>query len=314
MAEPMVQAFRAHRVGTKARLLLSNPGLSGRVLAALPFTVYLLTSSEEMFWLAGDGATAHRRSVMTSFHPGSCYKGQNFFGDGRRLVIGTSSIEWADSEEWTPQDGKTVRPGEVNHLFKGLLRGLSARRGEGLGRFIPFIAAAAQGGETRAPAGDVLTERALGPLRGVVKGCLMNDPTQISEAGKDLVGLGWGLTPSGDDFVGGVLFAAHVLKAAYPDLFCWDESPFSRLIAWAGPQTNLISHILLSDFALGYGPEPLHDLMTGMLAGRSCEHLLGYATRLAGIGHTSGWDLLAGVMCGMLLLNCGAVYPSTFQQ
>ena len=50
-------------------------------------------------------------------------------------------------------------------------------------------------------------------------------------------------------------------------------------------------------------PEPLHDVVNSLLTGQDSESLMARVTRLLKIGHTSGWDILAGVLTGMLLVK-----------
>ena len=69
---------------------------------------------------------------------------------------------------------------------------------------------------------------------------------EVAHKGRELVGLGPGLTPSGDDFLGGLLFAAHSLKTAYPEDFCWGQEVITDLMDWARMQTHSISHAVLA--------------------------------------------------------------------
>jgi len=76
-----------------------------------------------------------------------------------------------------------------------------------------------------------------------------------------------------------------------------------ELIDWARTQTHPISHAVLSDLALGHGPEPLHEVVTSLLNGQNLDHTMAGVTRLMEVGDTSGWDLLAGMLTGMLLIE-----------
>jgi hypothetical protein len=100
-----------------------------------------------------------------------------------------------------------------------------------------------------------------------------------------------------------LLFVARSLKTAYPGDFPWEEQPITDLIEWARKQTHPISHSILSDLALGHGPEPLHDVVASLLKGEGLGDVMAGVTRLLRIGHTSGWDLLAGVLAGMRLVT-----------
>jgi hypothetical protein len=123
--------------------------------------------------------------------------------------------------------------------------------------------------------------------------------------GKEIIGLGPGLTPSGDDFLGGLFFAARSLHQVYPGDFFWDEDAVFDLMGWAKTRTHPISHTVFSDLALGHGPESLHDLVGGLLEGRGFNSILEAALRVGAIGHSSGWDMLAGAVTGMLLVKKG---------
>src|SRR5262249_30736283 len=96
-----------------------------------------------------------------------------------------------------------------------------------------------------------------------------------------LIGLGTGLTPAGDDFVGGAMIA---LRAA------GQVALADRIAAWALPlareRTSRLSRAHLECAARGEGDAALHDWLDGF----SKEDF----DRLARIGHTSGLDAAAG--------------------
>ena len=96
-----------------------------------------------------------------------------------------------------------------------------------------------------------------------------------------LIGLGPGLTPSGDDYFGGVLVALHALERApqADSLWRWLEP---RL---AG-RTGAISGAHLAAAATGQAHEALHAVLAG-----SSD-----LAELDAVGHCSGWDSLAGAL------------------
>ena len=111
----------------------------------------------------------------------------------------------------------------------------------------------------------------------------------IAGSGKpddSLIGLGPGLTPAGDDFVGGAMIA----------LRAFDHGALAeRIAAWALPlarsNTNRISRAHLECAAAGEGHEALHDLL--------CTFEGKHLERLARIGHTSGLDAAAGALLAL---------------
>lgn len=106
-----------------------------------------------------------------------------------------------------------------------------------------------------------------------------------------LIGLGPGLTPAGDDFVGGAMIA---LRAA-------GESELAdRVAAWALPlaemRTGRISRAHLACAARGEGHEALHALLAAPEGSARFEESL---ARLARVGHSSGLDAAAGALLAL---------------
>ena len=107
-----------------------------------------------------------------------------------------------------------------------------------------------------------------------------------------LIGLGPGLTPSGDDLIGGALCALH---AAGHGVIA------TRLAAWALPLardgTNRISYAHLARAAQGECAEPVNDAIVALIGGGAPD-----LARIDSIGHTSGWDALAGAALALVEL------------
>jgi hypothetical protein len=96
-----------------------------------------------------------------------------------------------------------------------------------------------------------------------------------------LVGLGPGLTPSGDDYFGGMLVALRALAR---------HAQADALWRWLQPQlvagTSAISAAHLEAAAAGEAHEIVHEVL---LDPRQAQ-------KLDRIGHCSGWDALAGAV------------------
>lgn len=106
----------------------------------------------------------------------------------------------------------------------------------------------------------------------------------------DLIGLGPGLTPSGDDFLMGFLGASY--------LFAHDDEFRRAVFDRAGlliHRTTLPSFFMLRAALEGHYPEPLSSLLLRLGRGE-IRGLRQAADRLDGIGATSGHDMLAGVL------------------
>jgi hypothetical protein len=136
------------------------------------------------------------------------------------------------------------------------------------------------------------------PVIRALESCKARDTAGLLLAGERLVGLGEGLTPSGDDFLGGLLFTQRYLDPVYrrPSL---DWGAVDAWLAESRARTSAISYAILSDLARGHGPEPLHDMVCSITEGASSDQIALHAARLTQIGRTSGWDMLAGAAVGM---------------
>jgi uncharacterized protein DUF2877 len=127
--------------------------------------------------------------------------------------------------------------------------------------------------------------------------CARDDAAAARTAALALLGVGHGLTPSGDDFVGGAFFVRLLLsRAGAADARGWRDA--ARAVRdHAAQRTHPISAALLGDLLDGEGWAPLHDCVTAL--GRDdAGPALAAARRLVALGHSSGWDLLAGLLAG----------------
>jgi len=106
---------------------------------------------------------------------------------------------------------------------------------------------------------------------------------------QSLLGLGPGLTPLGDDLLGGAMLAMHSLGRADLAQVLWDW-----LRAAAQQRTNKISLAHLSWAARGSGAEMIHQTISALML-NDTDRLADSLKAVGRIGHTSGWDTLAGV-------------------
>jgi Protein of unknown function (DUF2877) len=138
---------------------------------------------------------------------------------------------------------------------------------------------------------------------GLVAAIRSGDSGGIGEAALRLIGLGPGLTPAGDDFLCGLALLA--------------SQPGSRLDAARGvlsdvvdrnaERTTELSWITLQETLKGRAREALLELLSQLFRGKA-EDGAGLARRLRvpldrviGIGHTSGTDILCGLVAGLRL-------------
>lgn len=139
-----------------------------------------------------------------------------------------------------------------------------------------------------------LASRRLGALAAAVGGA---DWDAIQSAAERLLGVGAGLTPSGDDLVSAMLFGAALEPVSSPHL----AATGAALILRAAERTHAISAALFADTARGTSYSPLHDLAAALAsdAPQAETAALAAARSLTAMGHSSGWDLFAGFLLGV---------------
>lgn len=117
------------------------------------------------------------------------------------------------------------------------------------------------------------------------------DETEGRKALKKCIGLGFGLTPSGDDMLCGILGFQCVYD---PSAFAWT----SRLLQPELTRTNRISASYLGWACKGYASSLVKNVIYGLKACEIEEHRFmdENTEELLKIGHTSGADLLEGIL------------------
>jgi hypothetical protein len=103
----------------------------------------------------------------------------------------------------------------------------------------------------------------------------------LSDEAAQLIGLGPGLTPSGDDYLGGMLIALRLSGRGMQaeGLWRWLQPRLAR-------RTSPISAAHLAAAAAGEAHEALHTVLAGDLDLENLDR----------VGHCSGWDALAGAV------------------
>jgi uncharacterized protein DUF2877 len=268
-------------VGDTARRSIDGASVA-TVVAALRHSLYLEVAGE-IVWLGPPGSTLHGRAIVT---------GDPLDVDGATRI--ETSFDLRAARQWRPHTlDRAVDPAVLareSRRFAGLVHRVG--RPDGFGALLV--------GQRPAFPLDHAEERA----RRFLDACARNDPVAATATGEGLLGLGPGLTPAGDDLVGGAFFARSVTGWGAPTAppipprraFIDDWKNAAAVIrARARERTHAISATLLGDLLDGSGHAPLHDLAQALA--RSDEAAaLDAAARLVRIGHSSGWDMLTGFL------------------
>lgn len=212
--------------------------------------------------------------------------------EGATLRIGRFRFDLRAAEVWTRP---AAPPLAVATLRAGLRRLASSAARRAPGGFGPLLCA--PGGCARAPDSALLATAAptLAALRAWLATRLAggDGPPPAVDA---LIGLGGGLTPSGDDYLCGVMTALNYF--GNDDLA---SQLASVVLPRAAQETNLVSKAYLRCAAAGEASVVLFDVLECLL-GADRPWLEQRLDAVNAVGHTSGWDCLAGAaaVCAVL--------------
>lgn len=288
------------QMGAAARSLLA-PGQSGQVLAAFSNVMYLETASYELVWVASGSAPMHRRCLKVSAPLPRLGPGAPFSVQDHCLNIGPGFVlDSAAATLWQAplvNRNQVVESSEIPGRVHALASGLDFSQARGLGRFIPDLLRCGPG---FAATDDPVMAQAKPLLLDMAAACRSQDQQRILLGAEALIGFGGGLTPSGDDFLGGLLFGMRTLLGVYPGLDLFDIAIIGEPYR---SRTNPISFTLLDDLAKGHAIEPLHRIVNGILGGELPDNVYLAILQLIEVGHSTGWDMLAGLFTGLLLTD-----------
>jgi hypothetical protein len=260
----------ATAIGWRAHAALTATGGIATVIAPLSGSLYV-EADGELLWIGLPGAALHARVILARDIPR---------GDDPSVRVGLGDVApWRPSAQRV--SSTAVRDGAR------ALRAVLAQAGEprGLGRLLVPDAT-----------DDPVMARARPHALALAHALVMDDTARLADAARPLLGLGTGLTPAADDYVGGLLFTRRVIADAEPP--GWNAA-VARIVADAGALTHPISARLLADLAAGEGWAPLHDLVAALAQGNLATALVA-ARAMTTLGHSPGWDVFAGGLAGIL--------------
>ena len=277
-------ALKLRAAGMLAHAALVRCGGRLRPLPAFPDSPYRL-AGDEIVWLGGDNATWHPRRILLAKPIPARLSGE------LRL-----SVEGADV--WRPATLSGVTSVSNGASVAGVP---SFTPAQGAAACV-FIGANINAIGTPAGFGVLLAARplcfpldlALARLRALAASVAEDNAAAFESAALPMLGLGLGLTPSGDDFVGACLFARR-LRGDFLLSPSWQDAA-TNLTRAAAVRSNSISAALFGDLARGAAYAPLHELAAALCGNDAA--LIGAARALTAIGHSSGWDMLTGFMLG----------------
>jgi hypothetical protein len=299
-----------HTIGEYAAELLF-PDSEGVVLATFSKVAYLRHVSNEVIWLITEGTPLHRRAIQcagslpeTSVDTPYTVKNKVLMLESGRSVDFNRTLRWK-TPSISPEIALPIKElRKLLDVFIAICESLPTPTG--LGIFIPEILALAQdrtiSNKARGPDLTPAQKFAWPTLTHIARACLTHDIDGLFLHGEKWIGLGEGLTPSGDDFMGGLFFCIRTLQDLYKPLHPSFFSKLEMFLEESKFRTNLISYTLLKDHAHGHGSETLHAFIHALYTGQDLKTMSLLGSELIQIGHSTGWDILTGILTGMLFV------------
>jgi hypothetical protein len=304
----LMKIYFANLIGQTAKQLILKSELKGKVLAVFSNTIFLVCDSGEVIWIVTEPSFMHMRCIYLSEGLPEINAETSFSISGNSLEFEQDQfVLFGQAGTW---EHKSIEPASISPLSRlkenyqqlsNNILGLSNFKG--FGHFLLLINRWSKNmtNQLDFESNNPILINAWQMMPGLWDACLNFNLDGMIENGEKLIGLGPGLTPSGDDFLGGLFFSLDQLRKSYPDQIQYNSEHFSEFIEKVKKQTNLISYTLFKDLFLGNAVEPLHQFMDALLTGQPTENMIFYLRKLIQIGYSTGWDQITGVLCGLLV-------------
>ncbi len=281
------------RVGARAERIL-NGSDRFQVIALFTRSMYLADDAGHLVCVLDESLENGPLHLRVRGWPdgggGLVKDGDSFVRADTRLVSPTLALDFSETSEWTPPP------------FPSFDR---AKAAAGVDRLLREAAATAPGETVLAslvfsrpvpadPLGAALVRKIRDGLHEL-DSFLTNNKTPMSAqapAPTSLLGLGPGLTPSGDDILAGIFLGCRAVDAV-----AVADALSSALRDHIAAGTNAISAAHLYAAMDGEANAVFHDILTQTLRGG--DGLRPIVARLHSIGHSSGWDGLLGIIWAM---------------
>lgn len=294
-------------IGAKAGRYLSALGFSGEVISAGERAAYIATGEGDILAACRTDQQPHPRSLLTDLDLSTLHAGLRTWVEGRELCFSNGTrLRLADAQLWNGEPWmleKAVCLQRLRYRCDDLLRAaIDLHDGDDLGLSLPFFTQD-DGAETPPDlrtGSSLLTATGVELIRGLLPHCRSGDSEAVLKLTEQLIGLGPGLTPSGDDFAGGLVFMSRHLSATYPEEHWWEGGDLPALLAYARSNTSRISFALLTDLFEGQSHASLHDLAHGLISDTGGFDAESHVRCVTQIGQSSGWDMLTGMLAALL--------------
>ena len=136
-------------------------------------------------------------------------------------------------------------------------------------------------------------------IENLIKSILYNDFVLLAYSSQNLIGLGIGLTPAGDDFLVGLMLGLQAILGDPAVQFC------QLMVGEIHGKTTSLSAAWLHAAACGEAGEVWHDFLYALTRSDHAD-IESRIKIIMSIGHTSGSDALAGFLQAVQIMKVAA--------
>jgi hypothetical protein len=282
-----VAGLRVVSIGSGVARALARGG-AGNVCAVFERSIHISVEGG-IVCIGGAGIGNGPLNAIVEPAVASHWPGRIVPGERVEIVAGAVELQrwrfvFAGARTWRPEPWPQVADAVTVRSTLDRVRSIVGERAphDGLVRLAVCGGVAIGGAQS-----DALARIAAPRLAALGAGKIETDADSAA-AITALLGLGPGLTPSGDDVLCGALIGLHAVGA---EAFAAEMA--GAVLPAAPYATTPLSCAFLEAAAAGEGGEALHGFIGAVVAGRG-DRLDAAMEALGRIGHTSGWDALAG--------------------
>lgn len=149
--------------------------------------------------------------------------------------------------------------------------------------------------------GDYFTKKAFSIITDLYKSIMDKKPIDSLNTIVGLIGLGQGLTPSGDDFLSGLL-SVFILAGAKSQRCLEISEGLKEIIRNNLKNTTFLSEEFFHYAIKGEYSEIFHDLYKDLKEGQ-VDNIRASVIKFIQVGSSSGMDTLAGILIGMYIVK-----------
>ncbi len=294
-ARPPIQ-LRAMRAGSRAKEALLGPERAS-VIGSTSRGLFLLLPQNRVVFLSVESYAGPLTMNLEQDHPRlrATQTGMGVEVHPGHLMIPETAlrVDWSGAEDWTASEppGRILPQTQRMERLETVVRGVLEQKAEGI---VPICASLLWLDLSAETASE--NQSFLDAALALRQALGIQDLPDALAALTPLLGLGRGLTPSGDDFIEGLVLTLARFPANFMPTDLADNL-FQPLIKLCYARTTALSANLIEMAANAEADERLVQAVDGIVAGASSTE---ECTRdLLGYGSTSGTDALAGIVTAL---------------